>query len=242
MDPKSQIDNSIYDRLGRDWYEADDDPVALLRAESKVKTPWILARLAPESKVLDVGCGAGFLSNALATKGHTMTGIDVSRESLRVAALYDATKAVTYLEADAYDLPFPDATFDAVTAMDFLEHVEDPERAIAEMSRVLKPGGLFFFHTFNKNVLAWLVVIKLVEWLLPKTPKNMHLLRLFIKPRDLEHFCRRQGLAVEEMVGIRPMLSTIPWTRLFSGRVPPELRFTLTSNTLLSYMGRAQKI
>ncbi len=84
-----QIDNSVYDRLGDRWYTAYDDPVALLRAENLVKTPWIEERIQkhrPHSEtVLDVGCGAGFLSNELALRKFKVTGVDLSNESLAIA-------------------------------------------------------------------------------------------------------------------------------------------------------------
>lgn len=238
----SQINNAIYDEYGEKWYTADDDPVALLRAENKVKTPWILERMGASSKVLDVGCGAGFLTNELALHGHQVTGIDLSEESLKVAAAHDQSGHVAYLKASAYELPFAAETFDVVTALDFLEHVDDPARAIKEFSRVLKPGGKFFFHTFNRNALSWLVVIKLVEWLIPKTPKNMHVIELFIKPQELQNFARGAGMEVKELTGIKPVFSSIPLKGIFSGRVPEDLRFELTCNLLLSYMGVAEKL
>jgi 2-polyprenyl-6-hydroxyphenyl methylase/3-demethylubiquinone-9 3-methyltransferase len=237
----NKIDNSIYETYGDKWYTADDDPVALLRAENKIKTPWILERLKTHSKILDVGCGAGFLTNELARAGHVVTGVDLSGESLAVARRHDETQSVDYKIADAYSLPFDDASFDVVCALDFLEHVEDPARAIKEFSRVLKPGGQFFYHTFNRSPLSWLVIIKLVEWLIPKTPKNMHVLHLFIKPSELSEFAKLAGLLVREMTGIKPVISSIPFRRILSGRVPPEMRFELTKSLALSYLGVATK-
>ncbi|MBA2404243.1 MAG: 3-demethylubiquinone-9 3-O-methyltransferase, partial [Bdellovibrionales bacterium] len=108
-------------------------------------------------------------------------------------------------------------------------------------SRVLKPGGRFFFHTFNRNFLAWFVVIKLVEWLIPKTPKNMHVLKLFIKPKELNVYCQLANMKVKEMVGIKPVISSIPLTKIFSGSVPPQMRFELTGNLFTSFMGVADK-
>lgn len=242
---KTEIDNGIYEQLGERWYTAYDDPVALLRAESKTKGPWIREQLQrharPGAQILDVGCGAGFLTNELAAHGYAMTGLDVSPESLRVARQHDETKTVTYLTGDAYRLPFPDQSFDAVTAMDFLEHIEDPQAAIREFSRVLRPGGLFFYHTFNRNFLAWLIVIKLVEWVVKNTPKHMHVLRLFIKPGELAAYCRSAGLEPVALTGLRPVLRTITLRSLVTGVVPRGLRFTLTASTLLSYLGMAKK-
>jgi 2-polyprenyl-6-hydroxyphenyl methylase/3-demethylubiquinone-9 3-methyltransferase len=242
MAKTNEVDNTIYDTYGDKWYTAIDDPVALLRAENKVKSPWIIQRLKPQSTILDVGCGAGFLSNELALAGHLVTGVDLSESSLVVARRYDQTQSVKYLVCDAFHLPFPDGHFDALCAMDFLEHVEDPAKVIKEFARVLKPGGKFFFHTFNRNIIAWFVIIKLVEWLIPTTAKNMHVLRLFIKPRELEKYCKLANLEQKEVIGIKPVFSSIPLTKIFSGNVPPEMKFELTGSLLTSFLGMAQKI
>jgi len=241
------IDNSIYDSLGEGWYTAFDNPIALLRQESKVKIPWVLERLekhfgpSREIQLLDVGCGAGFLTNALSSSGYKMTGLDLSKESLHVAQKYDFGGNAKYVEGDAYQLPFADASFDGVTCMDFLEHVNDPERVIAEIARVLKPNGLFFYHTFNRNFLSYFVIIKLVEWFVSNTPKNMHVLSLFVKPREVIQYCNRHGLRNIEMTGIKPKFSTIKFRSLFTGVVPKEFSFELTPSLKLSFMGFAIK-
>src|SRR5262249_23890349 len=148
----------------------------------------------------------------------------------------------TYDCGDAYNLPYADARFDAVCVMDFLEHVESPERVIAEAARVLQPGGLFFFYTFNRNPLAWLIVIKGVERFVRNTPKNMHLYRLFIKPNELRASCLRHGLIWQSLCGTRPVIfSRAFWQMLRTGRVPPDFQFTFTGSPLISYLGFARK-
>ncbi|MDB5050323.1 MAG: 2-polyprenyl-3-methyl-5-hydroxy-6-metoxy,4-benzoquinol methylase [Fibrobacteres bacterium] len=239
------VNNAFYDNLGERWYEAYDDPVALLRAEGELKNPWVSQRIrsarnAAPGRILDIGCGAGFLANALAAEGHTVSGVDMSRGSLKVAASRAPTPAM-YRVADAYRLPYRDASFDAVTALDFLEHVTAPERVIAEAARVLRPGGLFFFHTFNRNYLAWLIVIKGLEWFVRNTPKRMHVLPLFIKPREMSAYCARSGLQTAEMIGMRPRLGRPFWQMLATRRVPNDFKFTFTPSLNISYLGYAKK-
>lgn len=240
------VNNATYDTLGDRWYDAQDDPVALLRAESRSRNPWVLARIlsavGSKARVLDVGCGAGLLSNHLAKAGLEVHGLDASQESLAVAERYDETKSVRYRLGDALALPYPDASFDVVCAMDFLEHVEDPATVVQEASRLLRPGGLFFFHTFNRNFLAWLVVIKGLEWFVKNTPRDLHVLRLFLKPKEVARFCANAGMAVSELHGSAPVVfSRAFWRMLFSGVVPTDFRFRFTRSTLIAYTGFAVK-
>lgn len=239
------VNNGFYEELGDRWYDAYDDPVALLRAEGQLKNPWVSERIRAlagglPGRVLDIGCGAGFLANSLAAEGHQVTGVDMSRGSLRVARARSVA-AASYRVADAYALPFRDGSFDAVTALDFLEHVTSPERAIAEAARVLRPGGLFFFHTFNRNPLAWLIVIKGLEWFVRNTPERMHVLPLFIKPEELKGYCRKAGMDPEEMIGMRPEIGRAFWRMLATRRVPKEFRFRFTPSLAISYIGYARK-
>ena len=246
MEAQDQVDNSIYNEYGTRWYTAYDDPIALLRAENKAKFPWILKVLkehsTPKAEILDVGCGGGFLSNELAKNGYQVTGVDLSKESLHVAKLYDVTQSVKYSVADAYKLPYPDNSFDVVTAMDFLEHVDKPDEVIKEFSRVLKPGGIFFFHTFNRNIFSWIIAIKLVEWFVKNTPKNMHVIRLFIKPSELKKYCRDAGIWVYDIKGLRPVLSSFTFRMIVTGIISKGMRFKLIRSTLISYIGYGKKL
>jgi 2-polyprenyl-6-hydroxyphenyl methylase / 3-demethylubiquinone-9 3-methyltransferase len=245
-DQLANVNNDVYETLGERWYSAEDDPIALLRAESRLRNPWIAGRIARalgarNADILDVGCGGGFLSNHLGSLGHRVTGIDASRDALAIARRYDHSGLVRYQQGDALRLPFDDASFDAVCAMDFLEHVEDPDQVIAEAARVLKPSGLFFFHTFNRSFLSWLIVIKGVEWFVRNTPSNLHILRLFLKPAEVRSSCDRHGLVAVEMRGMRPTLGLAFWKMLFTGRVSAGFSFTFTNSTGLGFSGMARK-
>jgi 2-polyprenyl-6-hydroxyphenyl methylase/3-demethylubiquinone-9 3-methyltransferase len=240
------VNNDIYFALGEHWYADDDSPVALLRAESKLRNPWIASRLkmafgARPCRVLDVGCGAGFLSNDLALRGNEVTGIDIAADALAVAHAHDASGRVRYIEGDALALPFEDRSFDVVCAMDLLEHVETPDCAIAEASRVLAAGGLFFFHTFNRNVLSWLIIIAGVKWFVKSAPEHMHVLRLFLKPREVRAACIAHGLEAPVLIGVRPKLTLPFWKMLLTGRVAHDFTFRFTRSTRLGYTGVARK-
>jgi 2-polyprenyl-6-hydroxyphenyl methylase/3-demethylubiquinone-9 3-methyltransferase len=241
------VNNEIYHELGERWYKAKDDPVALLRAESRGRNGWIAGQIdshfpRARARVLDVGCGAGFLANDLARRGFQVSGVDASENSLAVARQYDATGTVSYQAGDAYHLPYADETFEVVCAMDFLEHVERPGAVIGEMARVLKPHGLFFFHTFNRNFLAWLIVIKGVEWVVKNTPRDLHLLKLFIKPSELKTMCEAHGLRVESLRGFVPKVNQRAfWRMLATGIVDDEFAFQFSKSTLTGYAGFAVK-
>jgi 2-polyprenyl-6-hydroxyphenyl methylase/3-demethylubiquinone-9 3-methyltransferase len=144
--PRDRINNRFYDALEERWYAARDDPVALRRAESRLRNPWVQAQLAQElgpgpARVLDIACGAGFLANALAGAEHAVTGVDVSAASLAVARRHDTTGTVRCLEMDAHELVFTQASFDAICAMDSLEHTERPAWIVEQAARLLRPGA-----------------------------------------------------------------------------------------------------
>lgn len=238
------INNAFYDDLDTRWYEADDDPVALLRAEAAFRNPlvgrWIRDAFGERAvDVLDVACGAGFLSNTLALAGHRVVGLDASPRSLDVARAYDRTASVRYVVGDAYRLPFDDAAFDVVCCMDFLEHVSNPARVVAECARVLRPHGRFYFYTFNRNPLSWLIVLKGVEWFVANTPRDMHVYNLFLRPSELRAICAACGLRVTSMIGTRPRLTAAFWRLLLRRRVPRDFTFTTTRSLLMSYLGVA---
>ncbi len=242
------INNAIYDELGDRWYTATDDPVALLRAESRLRTSWVVSELQAHFgdrslAILDVACGGGFLANPLAQAGHAVTGIDLSTDSLDVARRHDSSRSVTYLSMDARRLTFPDGQFDVVCMMDFLEHLSERDEVIQEAARVLKPGGWLYFHTFNRTPLSWLIAIKGVEWSVKNTPANMHVYELFLKPSELRDICARHGLEIEVMRGVRPRV--LKWAflgMLFTGRVSDRFQFVFTRSHRIGYCGRARKV
>lgn len=241
------INNEWYADLGSRWYDAEDTPIALLRAEARHRNPWIGAVLehtygGRSLRILDLGCGAGLLTNWLAQRGHHVTGIDTEPANLKVAQERDRSGRAMYQVGDASAIPCPDRSFDVVCAMDLLEHVEDPVKVIAEVSRVLAPSGLFFFHTFNRTWQSQLIVIKGVEWFVANTPKALHVLRMFVTPKELTAMCQGHDLTIQELRGSRPRFRWPLWRLLFTGRVGDDFAFTFTSSTKLGYTGYARKV
>jgi len=241
------VNNAVYDDLGEIWYEAKDNPIALLRALSSLIIPWVAEEInfafrSQSVRVLDVGCGAGFLSNALSLHDHEVTGIDLSQPSIDVAARHDTTGRVRYVYGDAARLPFDTASFDVVTAMDFLEHIEDAGAVIGEAARVLVPGGLFLWHTMNRNLLSWLVCIKGVELFFRNIPPDTHVLRLFRKPKELRAFCEAHSLTVREVRGIRPVFGLRAFISfLATGTVHNDFACRFMRSTAITYAGVASK-
>lgn len=242
-----RVNNEFYETLGDRWYSAQDDPVALLRAESRTRTPWVVSEIRKEFpsrvlRVLDIGCGAGFLTNQLARMGFSVCGLDRSAQSLRIAVAHDKTGRTRYVTGDGERLPHRDGSFDAVCAMDFLEHVESPRVVVSEAARVLVSGGLFFFHTFNRNLISWLIVIKGVEWFVRNTPPSMHRLRYFIKPSELREMCAATGMEVISLRGLAPDFLRLAFAKmLLTGRVEEGFRFRFSRSTLTGYVGVARK-
>ncbi len=233
------------------WYLAKDNPEALLRAGARTKNPWLknviqekFFHLPNESvSVLDLACGAGFLSNDLSKEGYTVTGLDSDLGNLLLAREYDVTEAVKYVQGDLYRLPFEDESFDVVTCMDFLERSADPVAAIREASRVLKPRGIFAFHSLNRNWVAGLVMIKGMEYFVKNTPKNSHDFGLFLKPEEVEVCCKMNGLEPEKIVGLTPDVKTAAFWKMIAQRhVPDDFSFQVNDSTKLAYLGYAVKV
>jgi 2-polyprenyl-6-hydroxyphenyl methylase/3-demethylubiquinone-9 3-methyltransferase len=243
------VNNRFYDELGERWYNDDEHIIALLRAESHLKLEYVRTilrshQLGAGARVLDIGCGAGFLSNELAVDGYDVTGVDQSAGSLLVAERHaPRTASVRYQTADAYRLPHPDASFEAVLMMDFLEHVDEPARAIAEASRVLRPQGLLIFYTFNRTLRAKFLAIEAVGFIARDCPKHFHVWHLFIKPEELRTMAAQAGLSVMGFQGLRPRFFQWPfWSSLLKRRVHPGFGFQFTPSLKLGYMGFALKL
>ena len=156
-------------------------------------------------KVLDVGCGGGILSEAMAQRGANVTGIDMGEAPLNIARLHALESGVsvdykqTPVEQLAAQMP---GEFDVVTCLEMLEHVPDPASIIKACHTLVKPGGMVFFSTINRNPKAYAMAILGAEYLLRMLPAGTHDYDKFIKPSELTRWCRAAELQVIDMTGM----------------------------------------
>jgi 2-polyprenyl-6-hydroxyphenyl methylase/3-demethylubiquinone-9 3-methyltransferase len=167
---------------------------------------WIDCHAALAGKrVLDVGCGGGILSEAMARLGAEVTGIDLSEKPLKVAQLHllESGVSVSYELVSAEELSQTNPEqFDVVTCMELLEHVPEPASTVAACARLLKPGGKAFFSTINRNPKAYAFAVLGAEYILKLLPRGTHDYQRFIKPSELARWCRDAGLEERELKGM----------------------------------------
>lgn len=158
-----------------------------------------------EKKLLDVGCGGGILSEAMAQRGAIVSGIDMGEAPLSVAKLHQLESGVTvnYRQCTAEGLAAKEADqYDIVTCLEMLEHVPDPSSVIQACAELVKPGGHVYFSTINRNPKSYLLSIIGAEYLLQLIPKGTHDYTKFIKPSELANWIRAAGLELKHMTGM----------------------------------------
>lgn len=155
--------------------------------------------------VLDVGCGGGILSEAMAHRGATVSGIDMGEAPLKVAKLHGLESGVnvSYRQVTVEQLATEQPeSFDIVTCMEMMEHVPDPSSIVDACSRLVKPGGFVFFSTLNRNPKSYMMAIIGAEHLLKLVPKGTHDFNKFIRPSELASWIRQSGLQSQKITGL----------------------------------------
>ncbi|HJQ70077.1 MAG TPA: bifunctional 2-polyprenyl-6-hydroxyphenol methylase/3-demethylubiquinol 3-O-methyltransferase UbiG [Blastocatellia bacterium] len=237
------IDNSWYDELGDRWWDPHG-PVGLLHELNAARFGYFKKVLGTVEglSVLDVGCGGGLLAERFACEGASVTGIDLSRESLFAARRHARADRVEidYVNANAESFPFLDSAFDAVVSTDFLEHVTDLDKVVSESARVLKPAGLFLYETINRTIVSRVVGIYLFERVLKLIPEHTHDASMFIKPAELHEVMARHNLVNRETRGVSPVANRLGALAglIKRGSAGP---LHISNDLSLSYIGYAVK-
>jgi 2-polyprenyl-6-hydroxyphenyl methylase/3-demethylubiquinone-9 3-methyltransferase len=191
--------------LAHRWWDPGSE-FRPLHTINPVRMAWIDQCVGIAGKhVLDVGCGGGILSEAMAAKGATVTGIDLADKALAVAKLHSLESgiAVDYRMMSAETLAQEEpASFDVVTCMEMLEHVPDPASVVRACAALVKPGGAVFFSTINRNPKSYLMAIIGAEYVLNLLPKGTHDYAKLIKPSELATYARQAGLQMHEVRGM----------------------------------------
>lgn len=212
------------------WWDPQG-PFATLHRINPLRLNWINQHVSlTGQRVLDVGCGAGLLSEAMALRGAQVTGLDAGAATLDSARTHakQTGVAVDYqqatIEGFAATQPEP---YPVITCMEMLEHIPDPESALAAMAGLLAPGGHLFLSTLNRTPSAFVQAIVGAEYVLRLLPTGTHEYSRFIRPSELGASLRRHGLGIQQLTG----LTYSPWTD----------RYSLTPSVQVNYLLMAQR-
>jgi 2-polyprenyl-6-hydroxyphenyl methylase/3-demethylubiquinone-9 3-methyltransferase len=194
-----------FDALASRWWDPAGD-FRPLHEINPLRLDYIRQR-APLSgtTVLDIGCGGGILTEAMAAAGGMVTGIDMAERPLSVARLHmhESNIEVTYRQITAEELAVEQAgQFDAVTCLEMLEHVPSPSTVIAAARDLVKPGGDVFFSTINRTPKSFAFAIVGAEYILRLLPAGTHEYEKFIRPSELETWARAAGLELQDSIGM----------------------------------------
>jgi len=220
-----------FDQLSDEWWNPTGE-LKTLHHLNPTRLSYIKQHCALINKrILDVGCGGGILSEALAKEGAMVTAIDQSKPAIEVA-IHHAKLAdlnIDYLHADITEFASTKTNyFDAIVCMELLEHVDNPAELIKTLSAMLKPQGKLFVSTLNRTPKAYALGVVAAEYILRLLPKGTHDYQKFIKPSELVSWGRGCDIKPVDISG----LSYNPFRETAS----------ITPNTDINYLVCFQKI
>ncbi|MEX0737969.1 MAG: bifunctional 2-polyprenyl-6-hydroxyphenol methylase/3-demethylubiquinol 3-O-methyltransferase UbiG [Pseudohongiella sp.] len=219
-----------FEALAARWWDPNSE-FRPLHEINPLRMGFISGKINPAGqRCIDIGCGGGILSEALAHQGATVTAIDLAEASLAVARLHKLESGldISYenIAAEAMAAREP-GQYDIVTCLEMLEHVPDPEAIVEACVKLARPGGHIFFSTLNRNPKSWLFAIVGGEYILNLLPRGTHDYAKFIKPSELASWCRQYGLQQGELIGM--------------GYNPLSKRYSLQKNIDVNYLVHYRK-
>ncbi len=203
----SDAEIAHFGRLAGRWWDADGD-LRTLHDINPVRSALVEGWTQPAGRrLLDVGCGGGLFSEAMARLGAEVTGIDLSPEALAVARLHlieSGLQPITYRQVSSAALAAEQpGHYQIVTCMELLEHVPDPAALVGDCARLACPGGSVVFSTINRTAKAFALAIVGAEYLTRLVPRGTHRHERFIRPGELDGWARHAGLHLVALTGLR---------------------------------------
>ncbi len=230
MENVDELEIRKFEELASRWWDPNSE-FKPLHEINPLRMNYISRQINLAGKqVLDIGCGGGILAEAMAHHGADVTAIDLADASLSVAKLHqlESKLEIDYRKSSAEELAEDEAgKYDVVTCLEMLEHVPDPSSVVQACYKLVKPGGLVFFSTINRNPKSYLFAIIGAEYILNLLPRGTHDYAKFIRPSELARWCRVSQLELRGQTGM--------------GYNPLTKRYFLEQNVDVNYIAFYQK-
>lgn len=219
-----------FDQQAAYWWDKNG-PLKSLHDINPLRLRFIREKLGNmnDISILDVGCGGGILSEALAHEKTTVTGIDANDSLIQTARLHaiETGTPLHYETCTAETFALKNQKFEVITCMELLEHVPDPASLIQTLSQMLKLNGKIFFSTINRHPLAFVNALLMAEHVLKLLPKGTHEYKKFIKPSELQAWCMNADITLKAMSGM--------------GYNPLTKEYFLSKNIKVNYLVYAER-
>jgi len=228
-----------FSKLADDWWN-EEGSMSFLHSMSKIRTRYIKEAICNNLKVaktkhylegveiLDIGCGGGIASEPLARMGGNLTSIDESKDLINIAKAHakEMHLDIKYKHSNIEEMLKTNKKYDAVVALELLEHVKNVPYFCMMLSKLIKPNGLIIISTINRSILSKMIVIKIAEDLLKKIPAGTHNYKKFIKPVEIKNYFKVEGLNMFDLKGM-------VWD--------PIRNWRLSDNTSINYIATLKK-